>query len=201
MQQLMATTALSGGSDKHSHHPLDAAMEQEALDRMRMSINYHNHGLRHPSQQQRLLYAGASWDDGAGASASQLLEDEVDEVEDPQLEEVMAAIKAQDKQREEAAQQRAAKGAPPAAVDIVAAVPRGGSADGFSMLPPSEEASLPADPWDMSDGEFRGSGSSMDVHASVIVAEHASPLLFLLVRACSAIAHTLWRGSTAATAF
>lgn len=174
LQHLMASAAMhSGGSEQaaHSSHsqqqrlpPIDSAMEQEALDRVRMSVSYsHQHQL--PRDQYRAAAGGRGYDSDAGVS--QLLEDEHEDGEDDdgdadslqdaeQIAEVLAAIEQQQQQRAAQLLHAArvdAAGADDAAAEAAAEAEPGAGDDGSSWQQPSEEASLPADPWDMSDGE------------------------------------------------
>jgi hypothetical protein len=165
LQQLMASAAVSGSSEHaaHSSHsqqqrilPIDSAMEQEALDRVRMSVSYHQHRL--PPEQHAAVAGSRGY--GSDAGVSQLLEDEhedggdeddADSLQDAeQIAEVLAAIEQQQRAR---LQQASAAGAGEAAASAADAEPGTGD-DGSSWQQPSEEASLPADPWDMSDGEW-----------------------------------------------
>ncbi|WIA22655.1 hypothetical protein OEZ86_009625 [Tetradesmus obliquus] len=172
LQHLMASAAMhSGGSEQaaHSSHsqqqrlpPIDSAMEQEALDRVRMSVSYsHQHQL--PRDQYRAAAGGRGYDSDAGVS--QLLEDEHEDGEDDdgdadslqdaeQIAEVLAAIEQQQQQRAAQLLHAArvdAAGADDAAAEAAAEAEPGAGDDGSSWQQPSEEASLPADPWDMSD--------------------------------------------------
>jgi hypothetical protein len=134
-------------------------MEREALDRMRMSVSYTQ--PRMPAAQHHAVPASRGY--GSSDSVSQLLEDEheggddeqdAEELQDAeQIAEVLAAIEQQQAvawtQHAGSARAAAAAGAGHAVADAQA----GAGDDGSSWQQPSEEASLPADPWDMSDGE------------------------------------------------
>jgi hypothetical protein len=164
LQHMMASAAVSGGSEHaaHSFHsqqqrhpPIDSAMEQEALDRVRMSVSYHQHML--PADQHLAMAGSRGYSSDAGVS--QLLEDEHEGGEDEdddaeslqdaeQIAEVLAAIE----QQQQHQQQQTSARRPHAGNGDAAAA--GAGDDGSSWQQPSEEASLPADPWDMSDGKW-----------------------------------------------
>jgi hypothetical protein len=134
-------------------------MEREALDRMRMSVSYTQ--PRMPAAQHHAVPASRGY--GSSDSVSQLLEDEheggdeqdAEELQDAeQIAEVLAAIEQQQAVawiQHAGSSHAAAAGAGRSAV--VADAEAGAGDDGSSWQQPSEEASLPADPWDMSDGE------------------------------------------------
>jgi hypothetical protein len=163
LQHMAAIAAVSGGSDslRQRHPPIDSAMEREALDRMRMSVSYTQ--PRMMADQHRDMPGSRGYH--SSDSVSQLLEDEHEGVDEQdaeslqdaeQIAEVLAAIEQQQAvaRTQHAGSLRAAAAGAGNAAAVAEGEGEGGAGDdGSSWQQPSEEASLPADPWDMSDGE------------------------------------------------
>eukprot|EP00879_Flechtneria_rotunda_P014712 GHRR01015373.1.p1 GENE.GHRR01015373.1~~GHRR01015373.1.p1 ORF type:complete len:400 (+),score=120.96 GHRR01015373.1:281-1480(+) len=175
MQQYMAAATAAGTAAQHVSQQLGLA-EQDALDRLRLAVNHHQN-VRLAARQQRLLHSGPAehhggylpaegeyltedggylptdeHDDGLGENEESGDQDDAD-----QLAEVIAAI-----HKEQVSKKSLA-------APLAAGVTPAGSVSMGVSIPPASEASLPNDPWDMSDGKVSVGGSnalalSMSVH-------------------------------------